>query len=241
MKGQLIVVEGLDGAGKTGLIKRMNQHLSDSAVDTLLTAEPGGTGIGLMLRKGLREGFAGIDEELDGTTEMLLFQAARSHHVNYLIKPALNAGNVVLCDRYYQTTLAYQGAGRGQSVEMLKTLQREVIGLEPDKIILLDGRPELFLNRMEVRQSSGEEKMNRLDNLGLAFYQRARQQYLDMADQDPDKYVVVNAEVNQDQVWAQVLPWLQEFTNHVKPRPRATQIVAGFVGNTGIKDYSVSK
>jgi dTMP kinase len=221
MKGQFIVVEGLDGAGKSGIVKRISQWLSDVNVDHLTTYEPGGTDLANMLRKGLREGFDGIDEEMDPTTEMLLFQAARAHHVNFKLRPALEQGKVVICDRYYQTTIAYQGAGRGLDIDLLMNLQKRVIKLEPTKVILLDGRVDVFLGRLTRREEEGVEKMNRLDSLGLSFYQRAREQYQAMANQNADQYLVVNAEQNPEQVFAQIIPLLMEIKNKYSKRPMA--------------------
>lgn len=215
-KGLLLVVDGLDGAGKTGAVTRVSHWFTQSKVPHIVTREPGGTEFAEFIRLGLRHGFEGVNEDIDPVAAMLLFNVARVQHVAKVIRPALEAGKVVLCDRFFDTTLAYQGGGFGMDLAMLQGVHQLAIGMYPDITLLMDGPPEVFLGRMQHEE---RDEVNKYDKLGLPFYERAREVYLDQAKTYPEAYVVVDANQPREQVFAQMLPTLMKIKNLMIPRP----------------------
>lgn len=216
MKGLLLVVDGIDGAGKSGTVTRISQWFDKVGVPHIVTREPGGTELAEFIRLGLRHGFEGVHEDVDPVAAMLLFNASRAQHVALKIRPALEAGKVVLCDRFFDTTIAYQGAGFGVDRDLLHGIHELAIGMYPDMTLLMDGPPETFLERM---QSEDRDEVNKYDKLGLPFYERAREAYLDQAKAKPESYLVVDANQPRDQVFAQMLPTLMKIKNLMIPRP----------------------
>lgn len=216
MKGLFLVVDGVDGAGKSGTVSRISQWFEESKIDHIVTREPGGTDLAEFIRLGLRHGFEGIHEDVDPVAAMLLFNAARAQHVALKIRPALQAGKVVVCDRFFDTTLAYQGAGMGVDMATLQGIHQLAIGMYPDMTVLMDGPPEVFLQRM---QDEERDEVNKYDKLGLPFYERARGAYLEQAKTYPESYLVVDANQPRDQVFAQILPTLMKIKNLMSPRP----------------------
>lgn len=216
MKGILLVVDGLDGAGKTGAVRRISHWFDQSKVDHIVTREPGGTPFADFIRLGLRHGFQGVEEEIDPVAAMLLFNASRAQHVAKVIRPALVEGKVVLCDRFFDTTLAYQGGGFGLDIGALAGIHQLAIGLYPNITLLMDGPPEAFLARM---QHEDRDEVNKYDKLGLPFYERAREVYLDQAKAHPEAYVTIDANQEPNQVFAQMLPTLMKIKNLMIPRP----------------------
>lgn len=182
-----ITLEGPEGSGKTTQISLLAEYLRQQGYAVAQTREPGGTLIGDQIRKVLTQ--------LENTamhprTEILLFCAGRAQHVEELIRPALAEGKVVLCDRYADSTLAYQGYGHGVDLETLRRLLDFATGgLKPNVTLLLDIPAEEGLNR---RRGSGGE-WNRLDAYALAFHQRVRAGYLQMARTDPIRWRVIDA------------------------------------------------
>jgi dTMP kinase len=216
MKGLLLVVDGIDGAGKSGTVTRISHWFEQAQVPHIVTREPGGTDLAEFIRLGLRHGFEGIHEDVDPVAAMLLFNAARAQHVALKIRPALQEGKVVICDRFFDTTLAYQGAGMGVDKDTLRGIHELAIGMYPDMTLLMDGPPEVFLQRM---QAEDRDEVNKYDKLGLPFYERAREAYLIEAKTKPEAYVVVDANQPRDQVFAQMLPTLMKIKNLMIPRP----------------------
>lgn len=216
MKGLLVVVDGLDGAGKTGVVTKMSEWLTEGRVEHIVTREPGGTEFAEFIRLGLRHGFQGVNEDIDPVAAMLLFNVARAQHVGLVIKPALAAGKVVLCDRFFDTTLAYQGGGFGLDIGQLEGIHQLAINLYPDLTLLMDGPPEVFLERM---RSETRDEVNKWDKLGLPFYERARAVYLNQAKTYPESYITIDADQPRDQVFAQIIPTLMKIQNIMKPRP----------------------
>ncbi len=181
-----ITFEGPEGSGKTSQIVPLAAFLREQGYSNITTREPGGTEIGDQVRA--------ILTNLDNTsmhprTEILLFLAARAQLVEQCIRPALSQGSVVLCDRYGDSTLAYQGYGHGTDLDRLRQMLNFATGsLWPDLTLLLDIDPEQGLKR---KRSGGE--WNRLDAYNLAFHQRVRQGYQELAWQEPQRWVVVDA------------------------------------------------
>lgn len=188
-----ITLEGTEGCGKTTQVLPLADALRRQGWDVLTTREPGGTPIGEQVRTVLNN----LDNtEMHARTEILLFQAARAQHVEQLIRPHLARSGVVICDRFADSTLAYQGYGRQQPLEPLKTLVDYATGgLKPDLTLLLDLDVEVGLRR---RASGGE--WNRLDALEVAFYQRVRQGYYQLARAEPARWVVIDASQPPDLV-----------------------------------------
>jgi len=188
-----ITLEGTEGCGKTTQVLPLADALRRQGWDVLTTREPGGTPIGEQVRTVLNN----LDNtEMHARTEILLFQAARAQHVEQLIRPHLARSGVVICDRFADSTLAYQGYGRQQPLEPLKTLVDYATGgLKPDLTLLLDLDVEVGLRR---RARGGE--WNRLDALEVAFYQRVRQGYYQLARAEPARWVVIDASQPPDLV-----------------------------------------
>jgi dTMP kinase len=186
-QGKLITFEGPDGSGKTGQLKILVKELIKAGYPVLHTREPGGTSIGDQIRATLLDlkNTAMVDR-----TEALLYQAARAQLVDELIQPHLSSGGIVLCDRYADSTLAYQGYGHQKSIESLKDIINYATGgLRPDLTILLDLEPEVGLQR---RLDAGG--LNRLDAYEIDFHHRVREGYLELVKADPDRWVVVDAD-----------------------------------------------
>ena len=189
-----ITFEGIEAAGKSTLIAALADDLRSSGVDVLVTREPGGTSLGDLIRRMVLAPGAVIDP----LAEALLMNASRAQHVADVVGPALRAGTTVLCDRFFDATLAYQGYGRGLDVEMLLELcliatQR----IAPDLTFLLDLAPEVSLARVQARGAS-----DRLEREDLAFHARVRAGYLEVARRFPGRVVVVDAALPAPEVAA---------------------------------------
>jgi len=187
MKGHFITFEGPDGCGKTSQIPLLAEYLRGEGVDVLTTREPGGTEIGDQVRAIIMDL---KNKGMDPRTEILLFQASRVQIVEQVIRPALLAGKVVLCDRYADSTLAYQGYGHRSDLIFLRQLLHFATGgLQPDLTLLLDLDPREGLKRRQ----GGNVEWNRLDDYDLEFHQRVRQGYHQLAAEDPSRWQVVDA------------------------------------------------
>ena len=188
-----ITFEGTEGSGKTSQIQPAADYLHRLGCDVLTIREPGGTFIGEQIRKVL---FSLENTQMHPRTEILLFQASRAQLVEDVIAPHLRKGGVVLCDRYADSTLAYQGFGYQFDLEPIRALVSFATNsLKPDLTLLFDLEVELGLQR---RASGGE--WNRLDAYDLAFYQRVRQGYHQLASEEPQRWVIIDADKPPDQV-----------------------------------------
>ncbi|MCB0362406.1 MAG: dTMP kinase [Bdellovibrionales bacterium] len=187
-----LVFEGLDGAGKSTLIRGLEDHLSGRGIKTLLTREPGGTPLGEEIRSMLlrTQGDSPVPR-----AELLLYQAARAQHVEMLLKPAIDEGTWVLCDRFTQSTVAFQVGGRkleATSVDWLN--QYATGGLAPDLVILLDLSVDESLNRMAHRENQLSQARDRFELEQKSFHEGVRGNYLAQAKLAPDKWLVLSAE-----------------------------------------------
>jgi len=201
-----ITFEGPEGAGKTTQCHALATRLRDHGYDCLVTREPGGTPLG----EAIREWLLGRNT-LRAETEALLFTAARAEHVWERIRPALARGTIVLCDRYVDSTLAYQGAGRGLDERWLRELHRVATGdLWPDLTVLLDVPVELGLAR---RRAAGET-LTRLDSELTSFHERVRAWYHTAAQREPTRWRVIDAtkapETVAEAVWIVVAEFLEQ-------------------------------
>jgi dTMP kinase len=196
--GTFITLEGPDGSGKTTQAQLLVEWLRDQGHDVLLTREPGGTGIGDQIRDVLHDS---DNAGMDPRTEFLLYSASRAQHVSELILPSLAAGKLVISDRYADSSLAYQGYGRGLDLEMLQAITAFATqGLKPDITLYFDIAPGEGLQRRLL----GGEEWNRMDAEALAFHRRVRTGYLELADAEPHRWEVLDANRPIEDVQADV-------------------------------------
>lgn len=194
-----ITFEGTDGSGKTTQVKEAAAYLRDAGHDVLLTREPGGTDIGQQIRAILLDNHDNSD--MAPAAELLLFCASRAQLVTEVIRPALAKGTIVICDRYADSTLAYQGYGHGLDLKALGQILDFATGqLQPDLTIYLDLKPEVGLARRARGTLFGED-WNRLDDLELAFHQRVYAGYEKLIAKNPQRWVRVDADQKQESVW----------------------------------------
>lgn len=188
-----ITFEGSEGSGKTSQMQPLERALRQAGYDVLSTREPGGTPIGDRVREIL---FDFKNTDMHPRTEILLFQASRAQHVEQVIRPHIKKGGIVLCDRYADSTLAYQGYGYQQDVRRLRELvDFATCGLKPDLTLFVDVDILVGLQR---RTTAGE--LNRLDAYTAAFYERVRQGYHELARQEPDRWVIIDGNKSFEQV-----------------------------------------
>jgi len=182
-----ITLEGPEGSGKTSHIPPLVEYLREKGHIVFPTREPGGTSIGEQIREVIHDlNFL----EIQPRTETLLYQAARAQIVEQVIKPRLAAGEIVISDRYYDSTIAYQGHGHQQDLEQVRALVKYATGgLDPDLTVLLDVDVEEGLQR----KKKNNEEWNRMDDHEVQFYQRVRAGYLAMVRQEPNRWVVVDS------------------------------------------------
>jgi dTMP kinase len=199
MKGTFITFEGTEGSGKSTQILLLANFLKSRGMRVVLTREPGGTPIGDQVRKILLDP---AHTTLDPKAELLLYAASRAQHLYEVILPALASGMIVLCDRFSDATLAYQGYGRGLDIEMIRALDRIVCaGTRPDLTLLFDIDAALGIARAHGRNTSrGLETEARFENEELAFHERVRQGYKILAKQEPDRIRLVDAFPAQEAV-----------------------------------------
>ncbi|QDL09484.1 dTMP kinase [Brasilonema octagenarum UFV-E1] len=194
MKGKLIVFEGVEGCGKTSQIQLTQEWLLSFQTSVVVTRQPGGTELGLYLRKLLLE--AGSHSIID-KTELLLYAADRSQHVEQVIKPALQDGAIVLCDRYTHSTIAYQGWGRGLDINLIDQLNTiATSGLESDLTLWFDVDVEVGL----ARKRGGGDILDRIEKETIAFHRRVQQGYAHLADSHPEQIVRVDGSLSQEAV-----------------------------------------
>jgi dTMP kinase len=205
-----ITFEGIEGSGKSLQIAQAAAHLKKKGVPYLLTREPGGTQFGLALREVLLRP-DGVQRE--PWSELLLYLADRHQHLKELIEPALEQGQVVLCDRYHDATRAYQGAARGISQEDIEKAAQLLEILEPDKTILLDLEPEMGLARARRRNSLDPTSAaeGRFEEEALSFHSSVREAYLDLATQFPQRIHIVPASESPDEVSRQIADLLDQW------------------------------
>ena len=196
--GRFITLEGPDGSGKTSHARQLADALRAHGRDVLLTREPGGTPLGERLRDILNSPSGPPIEPL---AEALLFSSARAEHVADVIRPALRAGRVVVCARYADSTLAYQGYGSGQSVDVLRRIQEIATGgLWPDRTLLLDLPADVGLGR------KGPDEHTRFEvGFDLDYHRRVRAGFLELAAADPTRWVVIDADRDPGRVFDDVL------------------------------------
>ncbi len=198
---RFITFEGGDGTGKTTQLKALESHLQSKGCSCVSTREPGGTSLGKLIRQVLLE--VG-KQAIASPTELFLYLADRAQHVQEVILPAIDGGKIVLCDRYTDSTLAYQGYGRGIDLDLLRQLNQFANrGVKPDLTLLLDCPVELGLSRTAQRQSnagSARGREDRFEREKMEFHEKVRAGFLAMARAEPERFRVIDAARPMEQV-----------------------------------------
>lgn len=195
-----ISFEGIEGSGKSSLIKNLKNYYKNHALNVFFTKEPGGTELGEKIREILLD----PTSEIDPSSELFLLMADRVHHVKNKINPNLNENKIVFCDRYIDSTIAYQGGGRDlddKDIEgMIKMLKLPI----PDLTILLDVPVETGLMRAKERS-----ELDRFEKEDIDFHKKIRQSYLNLQKKYPDRIIIFNASMNENDVFEEVLNYIK--------------------------------
>ncbi len=184
-RGLFVSFEGIDGSGKSTQARRLAEHLTGLGHEVVLTREPGGSPGAEEIRALVLQG---DPDRWSATTELLLFTAARRDHLERTILPALEAGQVVICDRFADSTRLYQGLSRGDKRAEVEALHSLMIGLEPDLTVLVDMDPRTALGRAKARATAEE----RFEDFGLPMQEKMRAGFLGLAGEFPDRFVVID-------------------------------------------------
>lgn len=194
-KGLFITFEGADGCGKTTQLKLLKTYLENNGYDVVVTREPGGKGLG----EKFREILLNYDGVVSDRCETFLFLADRAQNIDTIVKPAVASGKIVLCDRHIDSSVAYQGYGRGLDIQQIKELNTLATGGNlPDLTLIFDIDIETSMQRV------GNEK-DRMESSGMEFFNRVRNGYLQLAKQEPERIKVVEAKGSIDEIHAKVL------------------------------------
>ncbi|MBE0427708.1 MAG: dTMP kinase [Nitrospirae bacterium] len=206
MNGVFISFEGIEGSGKSTQARLLFKHVIDNGFDVILTEEPGGTKIGLKIRELL------LDSENKGMiphTELLLYYASRAQHINEVILPAIKRGAIVITDRFTDSTVAYQGYGRGIDLKLIFSIDRLITaGLRPDITFLLDLDAETGLKR-----NIGVNKTDRLELEDLEFHKRVRKGYIKLATKEPERIKLIDASKGVEEMQNKIALIAKDFLN----------------------------
>ena len=198
-RGRFITFEGGEGCGKSTQVKRLKEALEREGIDVVLTREPGGTWLSAEIRHLIKD--PGTDAPCD-RSELLLFLAARAQLVRNVIRPALEAGKWVISDRFSDSTLAYQGYGRGLPIDAIRLANDLACdGLRPDLTFLLDVSPEVSHARLRGRESATGVRADRIERAGDEFHARLRSGFAALAKAEPGRIVTIDADGTPDEVW----------------------------------------
>ena len=211
---RFITVEGIEGCGKSTQIKIAAGFLSERRIPFIMTEEPGGTPIGRKIREMLLHNVPRDTANMSSETELLLFSAARAQHIKDVIGPAMKEGRVVLCDRFSDATIAYQGFGRGLDIDFIRRINDfSSAGLKPHYTLLFDLPVETGLRRAMERISSnkGTPAEDRFEREALEFHSRVREGYLSLAENEPDRFRIVDASRDIESVHREVCVHLLQF------------------------------
>ena len=212
MRGKFITLEGLEGSGKSTQIAVLEQRLSARGIPVIVTREPGGTPLAESLRELV---LSPGPERISAVGELLIMFAARAVHLDNLIRPALEKGTWVLCDRFTDASFAYQGAGRGVSEQFIAALEKQVQGpLRPDLTFLLDLPVRVGLKRAAARRGGGTPDRFELED--LAFFERVRSRFLELAQRHPQRIRIIDADRSLEKVSATLLVELDSLLKQEK-------------------------
>lgn len=193
-KGLFITFEGADGCGKTTQLNLLAQYLKEKGLEVVITREPGSKGLG----EKIREILLNYEGEVSSNCEAFLFLADRAQHIDMIVKPAVNSGKIVLCDRHTDSTIAYQGYGRGVDLAQIKMLNNlATSGLIPDLTFVFDIDVETSMSRV------GKNK-DRMESAGIEFHEKVRHGYLELAKDEPERVMVINSNDTIENIFAQV-------------------------------------
>jgi dTMP kinase len=211
-----ITLEGIEGSGKTTQAGYIVQSLQRKGYDCVITREPGGTRIGEKIRSILLDPES---KDIDPLTELLLYTADRAQHIKEFIYPSLSAGKIVLCDRYYDATVVYQGFARGLDIDLIKRLHGLMFAdLKPDITILLDLPPEEGLSRAwkQIKNGTRTDLETRFEKETLSFHEKVRSGYLELARLEPERFRVIDAAKDENRVREKIIKTLSREMNHIK-------------------------
>ena len=198
MSGYFITFEGSEGCGKTTQIEALAKALEAQGKTVLITREPGGTLIGEKIRNLLQD--PSHKNEISDMAELLLFSASRAELIASRIQPALKRGEIVICDRFYDSTYVYQGLGRAIGIEIVEQLNQITVGtLKPDLTILLDLDAKVGIERAKSRQSG---ELDRIENESLVFFEAVRNGYLELAKKEPERFKIIDGLLSVDAIKA---------------------------------------
>jgi dTMP kinase len=206
--GRFITFEGMDGCGKTTQLRMLASSLREAGKRVVETVEPGGTEIGRQIRSILLNP---ANSSIHARTELLLYFASRAQNVEQVIRPALAKGGNVLCDRFTDSTLVYQGCGRGLDTAIVLELDRIACqGLKPDATILIDIDPETSLARARRRNERTDSSESRIDEESFAFHERVRRGYHALAESEAARFIVIDGRGNIGEVGAAIREALRD-------------------------------
>lgn len=218
MHGKFITIEGGEGVGKSTQIGRLKDFVAGQGVEVVITREPGGTHRAERIRELLLET---SDEPMPSTCELLLMFAARSTHIENVIRPALARGACVICDRFTDATYAYQGGGRNLPIENIATLEQMVQGtLRPDLTLLLDAPLDISAARASARNTAAGTS-DRFEQERREFFERVRTAYLDRARQEPKRFAVIDATQSLESVTVAIQQAVDERLLQLSPAARS--------------------
>lgn len=199
-QGLFITFEGADGCGKTTQMELLAEYLKNNGKEVLLTREPGGKGLG----EKVREILLNYDGEVSDRCESFLFLADRAQNIDIIVNPAVEEGKIVLCDRHIDSTVAYQGYGRGLDIERINMLNNLATnGRKPDLTFVFDIDVETSMKRV------GKEK-DRMESAGIDFHNRVRKGYLELAEQEPQRIMVLNATKSIEEIHKNIIDIINE-------------------------------
>lgn len=206
MKGSFITFEGCEGVGKTTQVERLRRYFEESGQKALFLREPGGTVISEKIREML---LSKENDNMNGKCEALLYSAARAQLLGEVVAPALEKGVIVVCDRFTDSTFAYQGAARGLGMDFIDELNKLTCGdIVPDVTVFLDMPPRLAFAR-----KGGADKNDRLESQSMEFHEKVYKGYKEVARRYPDRFVCVDASKDADEVWEDVIDLLRQRTS----------------------------
>jgi len=208
-----ISFEGIEGSGKTTHAKHTVRFLKDKGHDCVITREPGGTRIGEKIRAILLDP---LSKDMDPLTELLLYTADRAQHIKEYILPLLSDGKMVLCDRYYDATMAYQGFARGLDIGLIEKMHKLLFeNLKPDITLLLDLPPEIGLERAwkQIKKGTRTGEETRFEEETLSFHKQVRSGYLELASLEPERFRIIDASKKEDEVQEEIIKILDAEIN----------------------------
>ncbi len=211
MKGKFISVEGVDGSGKSTQVALLGEYLHGKNYDVVITQEPGGTAIGNQIREVILNP---DNRKMTDMTEVLLYVAARMQHIHEVIAPAISEGKIVLCSRFIDSTFAYQGYGAGVKLDFLQKLNDMTVGnLKPDLTIVYDLDPTKGLDRVAERSESAAVSLgiDRMESKDELFHQRVRAGFLKMAQEEPERIMLVDASGSVENVFEKTKSVIDRF------------------------------